>query len=1515
MVDDTSFQSFVDDDTLEDPIDISSNDINNVTINNNYNNDRDGTTSSNSISIDSSNNNENVLSGELTSPRSHTSQTTYGRQQQHINSNPNTHAQQSSNGSAELRTITADPSILDSNTNNNNDGDDSIDTNNRSSTDTTKENSNNNNNNNETNSTIKKFDRPNFIVGSGSDYSDTPHSTKVRKLTDAIGSSNIESVNTGSGLESAPKLKTQFKLKRAVSPMNAYQQGNEGSNFNNNAKLSHPFPVQRAASDINNETLRLPQVISVSKLNNSLHTSTPTISHVVSKEDMSSNNNNDHLILKKSLNNISTNNSTDDSVGENSNINLKIKKNQTVVKLPSESQIINNSIQTPRPKNVPSMNKTDYFAAKLADATNEKTNKEDDQEENFVYEDLMLDQDNLPSKKNISKIKHQNDEKDDDENNKNKIQQDNEKSIAKQTSKAGSLIDQQQQQQQQQQQSSVSNSTSSSLNINNNNNSQNSNTIPAGKNLTNQASVIIDPTRLLIPNKKSINSMSPNNFSDHMKISDKSMSNDINITNTNNNISLQSLESPVVFSNATNISNIDEQPSNNMKFLNVENTPSNLSSLSNRPSNLLNNRNNLTSTTAISQNILNVQKQEMENNPEAFHQHLPARPSLANLSTTSSNNNLSQYKKMMQNNARHSSVTVGILPNRQHNKNIALQQDRYDQATTSPTLNQGNGSNINTNNNNINTSDFYNDMLDYSSPNKKSSGRAFRDKSNRSSIIEEIQEDHSDFVIPTASSFAFDSGKYDNLKKSTVHDTLEETELNKKVNINNIPTLPFDSNKVKKSRQNSTPGSPSNQITNSNNKVTKPSFTKLMHRKSTESSIQGFINKGTDDYISHDEENERDDEVNGPFSSNFNNHLKNIMSETQSEWDNDSERNNVEKSTTSNMTSTALADHLKDKNQSIQQAHDNKTELLKSPIAKSFSAYDNISSHHHFGLDDDFDEDDFDERSSFFYHPRRNSQLNIGRISTLTSGSNNPRKMRSQKGMSYTKSSNLAGTSTNDNFLFDPNFNGSRLYDEETEQSLRNHFSSTNLNQGEDMNKDMDPDDNSDAESGHVSEHEGKFFKHSRNTSKNAKRDNNNRKSSRQYLWGEHDIPLDDENEYAPLTSENNRNVYYYDSIHDFTPHKNNDNGKKGNLMPHLGNHYYSSHDFYNNKNGFPFNDNNGKETLWSKIKFFIYWLFVITFLIMLGVGIGAFIVSNKELEEFSIASMANWIIAQDEILFDITAFAHNPSLLSISIQSVNIDIFAESQYAGDGSDTSETTPYGHKDAVTLLLGSVYELETPFVFKSDIFWRYFSVSTSSIKLKNPARSTGNGFYYPDAIENFIESNDETVLLSERNLFKQDKKVSTGKTTITLHPSKVSSSKDTKTSSAEKTVTSTTTKTATKTTSINPPSDSSTVISTSNKIVTSTATKTTTETSNVESSTLTSTVSNSTSTSTSTHTPPTPPPRKDKKYAQWKEISKYEFTMIIKGVAYYEVPFIKSQRSVPVQYQILVNEGKHKPDDH
>lgn len=1325
---------------------------------------------------------------------------------------------------------------------------------------------------NENNILNPSAERPSFIVGTGSDYNadtntstNNNHFSNIRKLTDALNQ-NGDSTNN--------KLKTHYKLKRTMSPDFPLNQPNTKTDADN--IVSRPFPIQRAASDIHNDVLRVPQASSTSRLNTNLQTSTPMIANVASKEDFNSNNH------KKSIQNININSNSDDS-NMDSSINLKIKKNQTIIKLPSESQIItsnNNNIntatidssnnhaniiinnlnnnanstsQTSRIKNLSSMNKTDYFAAKLADATLEKTNRQDDQEENFVYEDLMLDNDKsnsvIPSQTN----KNNNNENDDHKGH-------DEKLSGKQSSKSVSLHN-------------------------------NVNQIPSGKNLTNQPSVIIDPTRLMINNQKSISSMASS-------INDKS-----------GDHKMKNESTPIL--SGSEEANLKNSLDANIQSFNNTNKASNLSSVSNRPGNLLNNRNNFVAS--VSHNGLNSKNDEdnnittTSNTPDVIPQQL-LRPSMMNLSTASSNNNLSQYKKMMQNNARHSSVTVGVLPqNRASLKNTSLlskANDGVPPRATSPSLNvhePNPGYNNNT----------YSDILDYSSPTKNKTvndylgyqspvARKFRNKSNRNSIIQEENNEMSSYshqnMLSDYNNTNFLS-LIDGDKQKQGYDggNLQETELSSKYSSNQLPILPFDNNsvshRIKQSRTNSVADM---NYKHDNKNGTKNEFV-LDNQKKADETI--YAEEDTDIEAKSEVGNDNDD--NNVFSSNFNNHLKKIMSgskQNSAELKSDyiSENGNISSKKQSNnlapklsntqsdrysaqsiLTMTTSDQHhipnnykkrmsngednyyhntfqkpkcdvvnkkgqplFRDGSELDVDEYDNYSKksnmILNSPVellskksmmkpgfldsasGKQSNAVNNFNNVHHFGLDDDYDEDDFDERSSFYYrYPVRRNSNNMSKTMTYTSTgtSNLGRKIRSNKGYSYDDNKGFNPGYINSGIDDIGNVNMKKQYSEDSQKLAHNNIMPNDLTLTQEVN-------------------------------------NKYRDPSSQYTWGNNDMSYNDisenrqhfgsldknenESEFMSLAAhdeterlhDDSKNFFYYNSIHDYYPNKNsipaaNKKDNKNVDMNQYSN-FYSPHDYYsnNNKNMVPMymakymTSTKKPKTFWDKFKKFLLWSFWTFALIMIGVGLGALLVSSNELQEFSVLDMYNGIVTQEEIIFDMSCIAHNPTLFSVYVEKSNLDIFAKSEYLTGGKDDKD----GDDDTKeTILLGSVYGFETEMVFKPGIFFKHFGIARTSIKLKNPGMSD-------ELMRNF------EVLPESVEVMKQT-------VTKTLEP----------------------TKTLTKT-------------------------------------------------STSTETQP---PKKDTKLKKWKDISKYEFTLIVKGIAYYDAPMNKGQKSLPVQFQVVVNKGKHK----
>lgn len=163
----------------------------------------------------------------------------------------------------------------------------------------------------------------------------------------------------------------------------------------------------------------------------------------------------------------------------------------------------------------------------------------------------------------------------------------------------------------------------------------------------------------------------------------------------------------------------------------------------------------------------------------------------------------------------------------------------------------------------------------------------------------------------------------------------------------------------------------------------------------------------------------------------------------------------------------------------------------------------------------------------------------------------------------------------------------------------------------------------------------------------------------------------------------------------------------------------YSPHNFYTRK------------TSWVKFKNFLYFSSITFMLLTVGFVLGFLLASNKELEDFNIVLIDNVLSSADELVFDVTVSALNPGFLSIDVQNIDLDIFAKSSHADDelrttlskdinyqNDDENERDPPNQKE--TVLLGTVYTLETPLKFHGNVLpKRNYDVSVSSVKLLDP----------------------------------------------------------------------------------------------------------------------------------------------------------------------------------------------------
>lgn len=134
-------------------------------------------------------------------------------------------------------------------------------------------------------------------------------------------------------------------------------------------------------------------------------------------------------------------------------------------------------------------------------------------------------------------------------------------------------------------------------------------------------------------------------------------------------------------------------------------------------------------------------------------------------------------------------------------------------------------------------------------------------------------------------------------------------------------------------------------------------------------------------------------------------------------------------------------------------------------------------------------------------------------------------------------------------------------------------------------------------------------------------------------------------------------------------------------------------------------------------LKSFVYTMVSIVLILAIGFIMGFLLASTKELSNLSIVNINNALVSQDELLFSVIVEAVNPGWFTVSIEDVEIDIFAKSGYLKDElAGTLEST------VETVLLGSVTSFESTVDFHRSFFNREFQQQKGEIKLVAPGRN-------------------------------------------------------------------------------------------------------------------------------------------------------------------------------------------------
>lgn len=152
-----------------------------------------------------------------------------------------------------------------------------------------------------------------------------------------------------------------------------------------------------------------------------------------------------------------------------------------------------------------------------------------------------------------------------------------------------------------------------------------------------------------------------------------------------------------------------------------------------------------------------------------------------------------------------------------------------------------------------------------------------------------------------------------------------------------------------------------------------------------------------------------------------------------------------------------------------------------------------------------------------------------------------------------------------------------------------------------------------------------------------------------------------------------------------------------------------------------------------KQIRGFCYSISIVFFLLFLGFISGFVLATNKELQSLKIMEVNNVIVSQEELVFDMIVSAFNPGLMAISINDVQIDIFAKTQFIS-GSDINV------KSSETVLLGSIDKLEIPLYFQGGFLNRKKDSSLTEVKVLDPCSYDDNNGNHRDGDEDNDDGN-------------------------------------------------------------------------------------------------------------------------------------------------------------------------------
>jgi hypothetical protein len=158
--------------------------------------------------------------------------------------------------------------------------------------------------------------------------------------------------------------------------------------------------------------------------------------------------------------------------------------------------------------------------------------------------------------------------------------------------------------------------------------------------------------------------------------------------------------------------------------------------------------------------------------------------------------------------------------------------------------------------------------------------------------------------------------------------------------------------------------------------------------------------------------------------------------------------------------------------------------------------------------------------------------------------------------------------------------------------------------------------------------------------------------------------------------------------------------------------------------------------------------MIVLVFILVLGGGFGFTYVTTQPLLDVKVLGLRNVLVSQQELMLDMEVMARNPNVVVVTVDSMNVEVFARSKHAEDWDwfmlptmrrghrfngmvvpELADNEPPADDDpdeTQTLKLGQILEFDSPLTFEGSPFSYSHAKASGGVRLANPGNTTEAG---------------------------------------------------------------------------------------------------------------------------------------------------------------------------------------------